>query len=177
MATQQKQQRRYDSNPDPVTGAPGSHPVGTGVGATGGGLAGAAIGTALGGPIGGLAGAAIGAVAGGLAGKGTAEAIDPTGELNYWRETYPNTSYYDPTFSFDEFEPAYRYGWDSRIQYTDRRWEEVESDLERDWTKSRGKSRLTWDRAKQATRDAWNRITGDENSESEDEIIVRDRRR
>ncbi|HEX2252893.1 MAG TPA: hypothetical protein VHQ65_06480, partial [Thermoanaerobaculia bacterium] len=33
-----------DDNPDPITGTPGSHPVGTGVGAASGGAAGAAVG-------------------------------------------------------------------------------------------------------------------------------------
>ena len=55
-------------NPDPITGEPGAHPVGVGVGALSAGAAGAAIGS-IGGPIGVLIGAAIGAVAGGLAGK------------------------------------------------------------------------------------------------------------
>ena len=31
---------KQDMNRDPITGAPGSHPLGTGVGATGGALAG-----------------------------------------------------------------------------------------------------------------------------------------
>ena len=56
-----------DLNRDPITGAPGSHPVGTGLGAAGGGAAGAAIGTAVGGPVGAVVGAAAGAVVGGLA--------------------------------------------------------------------------------------------------------------
>ena len=33
-----------DPNPDPITGAPGSHPVGTGIGAAGGAAAGVALG-------------------------------------------------------------------------------------------------------------------------------------
>ena len=32
-----------DMNRDPISGAPGAHPVGTGVGATGGAVAGAAV--------------------------------------------------------------------------------------------------------------------------------------
>ena len=73
--------KNRDANPDPITGAPGSHPVGTGIGAAAGGAAGvaggmaagAAAGTAGAGPIGGAVGAAVGAVVGGLAGKGVAE--------------------------------------------------------------------------------------------------------
>src|SRR4051794_18951033 len=58
-----------EENRDPITGAPGAHPVGTGVGAVlGGAAAGAAAGTAAAGPVGTLVGTAVGAVAGGLAG-------------------------------------------------------------------------------------------------------------
>ncbi len=66
-----------DANRDPLTGEPGSHPVGTGVGALGAGAAGGAIG-AVGGPIGAGIGAAVGAVIGGLGGKAAAEHFDPT---------------------------------------------------------------------------------------------------
>ncbi|MCW2950753.1 MAG: hypothetical protein JWN41_1766, partial [Thermoleophilia bacterium] len=66
------------ANRDPITGAVGAHPVGTGVGALAGGAAtGAAVGTVAG-PVGTAIGAAVGAVAGGLAGKGVAEEMDPT---------------------------------------------------------------------------------------------------
>lgn len=72
-------------NRDPITGAPGAHPVGTGFGAAFGGVAaGAAVGTVAG-PIGTVIGAAVGAVVGGLAGKGVAEVIDPTDEVPYHR--------------------------------------------------------------------------------------------
>lgn len=66
------------ANRDPISGAPGAHPVGTGLGAAAGGVAaGAAVG-AIAGPVGMAVGAGVGAVAGGLAGKGVAEAVDPT---------------------------------------------------------------------------------------------------
>jgi len=75
-----------DLHPDPISGAPGAHPVGTGVGAVAGGAAaGAAVG-AMAGPVGALVGVAVGAVVGGLAGKGMAEMIEPTAEPAYWRE-------------------------------------------------------------------------------------------
>jgi len=63
---------------DPITGAPGSHPFGTGLGAAAGGMAaGVAAGTVAG-PVGTLVGAAAGAIIGGLAGKAAGEAVDPT---------------------------------------------------------------------------------------------------
>ena len=52
-----------DANRDPITGAPGSHPVGTGMGAAAGGAAGAAAGTIVAGPVGTVVGAVVGAVA------------------------------------------------------------------------------------------------------------------
>ena len=65
------------ANPDPLSGAPGAHPVGVGVGALSGAAAGAAMG-AVAGPAGAAVGTVVGAVAGALAGKGTAEAMHPT---------------------------------------------------------------------------------------------------
>src|SRR6478672_4189022 len=70
---------RLETNPDPITGAPGAHPIGVGLGAAAGGIAAAAAaGTLAGGPIGTVVGAAIGAVVGGLAGKGAAESMNPS---------------------------------------------------------------------------------------------------
>lgn len=67
-----------DANRDPVTGAPGAHPVGLGVGGVAGSVAaGAAVG-AVAGPPGALAGAVVGAVIGAAAGKATAESVNPT---------------------------------------------------------------------------------------------------
>lgn len=74
-----------DLHADPLTGEPGAHPVGTGLGAVAGGAAAGAATGAFAGPVGAVIGLAVGAVVGGLAGKGVAEVIDPTGEQAYWR--------------------------------------------------------------------------------------------
>src|SRR5262245_5133401 len=87
MSKTLKKTKPVDTNEDPLTGAPGAHPVGVAMGATGGAAAGAAVG-AVGGPVGVAVGAAVGGVAGGLAGKGAAEAINPSVEDEYWRENY-----------------------------------------------------------------------------------------
>jgi hypothetical protein len=147
-----------DTNPDPITGAPGSHPVGTGLGAAATGAAmGAAAGLA-GGPIAGALGAAIGAVAGGYAGKGIAEEIDPTAEEAYWRDEYPRRDYYREDVGFDDIKLAYRHGWESRSRNRDRSWEEVEPDLEREWSETPSAASLRWPQARPATRDAWERV-------------------
>jgi hypothetical protein len=145
------------ANRDPMTGAPGAHPVGVGVGASTGGAAGAAVG-AIGGPVGAVVGAAVGAIAGGLAGKAVAEQIDPTVESGYWRENYLNRPYVETGVQFRDYEPAYRYGWEAVGAYPGRDFEHVEAELERDWERRKGASTLSWTRARMAVRDAWNRV-------------------
>ncbi len=154
------------ANPDPITKAPGSHPVGTGIGAAAGGAAGiggalaagAIAGSAVG-PVGTAVGAAVGAVAGGLIGKGVAEGINPTKEHEYWRSNFASRPYATPGSSYDEFGPAYQYGWESRARYPDRNFDQIEDELSQNWGGSRGTSSLDWNRAKPAARDAWNRVS------------------
>jgi hypothetical protein len=146
------------TNPDPITGEPGSHPIGTGAGATGGAASGAAIGGAVGGPIGAAVGAVIGGVAGGLAGKGIAEMINPTEEAAYWRDNFHTRPYATTDTTYDHYEPAYRYGWESRARFENNSFDEVEPTLAQDWSNYRGQSQLGWDKARLATRDAWDRI-------------------
>jgi len=148
-----------ETNPDPITGAPGAHPVGVGTGAAGGGVAGAVIGGAIGGPIGAGVGAVVGVISGGLAGKGAAEALNPTAEHEFWRVEYRSRPYFTQASPYEEFGPAYQYGWESysTFQTTGKTFGEVEPELRRDWIKRRGTSNLTWERAKAATHDAWQR--------------------
>ena len=148
-----------DANRDPLTGAPGAHPIGTGVGAAvGGAAAGAAAGTIVG-PVGTVVGAAVGAIVGGLAGKGVAEVMDPTSETAYWRDNFKSRPYATGAASFDDYEPAYGYGVSAYSKYPGRSFDEVESDLSRDWISARGNSHLGWDNARNATRDAWERVS------------------
>src|SRR5690606_34418316 len=143
-----------DLNRDPVTGAPGAHPVGVGVGGTGGAVAGAAVGSIFG-PIGTLVGGAVGAIAGAAAGKQVAERLDPTGEAEYWRVEYANRPYTDANFDYDsDYAPAYRYGLEVREQSGSRRWDDhLEAEVRGGWEASRGSSRLTWEQARDAVKD------------------------
>jgi hypothetical protein len=150
--------RDRDANEDPITGEPGSHPVGAGLGAAAAGaVAGAAAG-AVAGPVGAAVGIVAGGIAGGLAGKEIAERIDPTAEEQYWRDEYQNREYYDPTVGYEEVGPAYRHGWESRARHHDRTWDEAEPEMEREWARQCGDSSLDWQQARPASRDAWERI-------------------
>lgn len=159
MATDTRNTLDRDANRDPITGAPGSHPVGTGLGAATGGIAaGAAVGTVAG-PVGTIIGAAVGAIAGGLAGKGVAEMIDPTAEEAYWRENFASRDYVTPGSTYDDYGPAYRYGVDTFSRYPGREFDSMESDLATEWTRAKGNSSLEWERAKYAARDSWDRLS------------------
>src|SRR3954453_21721861 len=81
-------------NADPITDAPGSHPVETGVGAAAVGAAALAAAGAVTGPVGMAGGGAAGGLGGGLAGKGVGEMIDPTTEDNWLRDNYKTRPYY-----------------------------------------------------------------------------------
>jgi hypothetical protein len=158
MTDHNKRDKTPDANRDPITKEPGAHPVGTGAGAAGGAAAGAAIGTAVGGPVGTLVGGAAGAIAGGLAGKGAAEAVNPTREDEYWRENYRTRPYVGDNSRYEEYQPAYRVGWETAAENRGRKFDEVEPDIQRRWSSSRGDSRLEWDDARNAARDAWDRV-------------------
>jgi uncharacterized protein YcfJ len=146
-----------EPNRDPISGKPGAHPVGTGVGAVAGAAAGAAAGTAIGGPVGTAVGAVAGAIAGGLAGKGVAEMVDPTVEESYWRESHARQPYYAEGRTYDSYAPAYRAGWEGRVKYDGRAFDEIEDDLASDYERFRGND-MTWEEARPATRAAWDRV-------------------
>ena len=145
------------ANRDPLSDAPGAHPIGTGVGAVLGGAAAGAASGIVAGPVGAAVGAVIGAVVGGLAGKAVAEEVDPTIEEDYWRTSFRTRPYANGA-SFDDFAPAYRYGVASYLQYPDSSFDDVESNLARDWNVAGGQSKLDWADARIATREAWERL-------------------
>ena len=146
-----------DANRDPLTNEPGAHPVGTGVGAMMGGAAAGAAAGALGGPVGAAIGGVAGAVAGGLAGKAAAEAVNPTAEDAYWRESYEREPYYVGGRTYDQYRPAYELGWSSVDRY-EGDFEAVEPRLADDW-RARHSDGLAWTDARPAARAAWDRVS------------------
>lgn len=147
-----------DLNRDPITGAPGAHPLGVGVGGVAGGAVAGAIAGTMFGPIGTLIGAGVGVIAGAAAGKAVAERIDPTAEIEYWREAHRSRDYVKPDRDFErDYRPAYEFGINSRERHHDRDWQEVERDLGDDWAHARATSQLEWEDARHAARDAWER--------------------
>lgn len=153
-----------DFKRDLTTGKEGRPEAKTGTGAVVGGVAGgiaggAAAGAVAGGmtgPVGAVVGAAIGAVVGAVAGRNMHG--DPVVEEAYWRDNYSSRPYVTSGATYDDYAPAYRYGADRFTKYPGRSFDDVETDLARDWHAARGKSSLEWEHAKHATRDAWHRL-------------------
>ena len=133
------------------------HSIGAGTGAVGGAVAGAAAGS-LGGPVGTVVGAVVGAVAGAKAGDAIAEAVNPTEYSAHFENTYRETPYYSSGREWNDYQPAYQYGYDTYGKYRGQRFEDVETQLERDWDTTKANSRLAWTEAKGAVRDGWHHI-------------------
>lgn len=148
---------RGDRNADPITNAPGSHPVETGIGAALGGAAtGAAVGTVAG-PIGTAVGMMAGAVAGGLAGKGVGELIDPTTEDNWLRDRFASRPYVREGETFEHYRPIYRYGAEAEAKYGHHGFDKAEREIAQDWANAKQESRREWHEVRDAVRDAYDR--------------------
>jgi hypothetical protein len=77
---------------------------------------------------------------------------------DYFRMHHSET--YGSTAGYDEYEPAYRYGWDigSSGRYRGRSWNDVEPELRSDWER-RYPQGGAWDRFKMAVRRGWERTS------------------
>lgn len=148
--------KEHDPNLDPISKEPGSHPVGTGIGAAMGGVAAGAAAGVVAGPAGAVVGGVAGAIAGGMGGKEAAEALDPTAAEAWWRDRHTLEPYYEMGRPFDDYAPAYRLGVEGRRDYPGS-FEEAEMRLADRWDTYRGRSTLDWPQARQASRAAWNR--------------------
>jgi hypothetical protein len=179
-----KPPRGRDLDRNPETGQPEDHPLGIAGGALTGGaaggvagaaIAGAATGTIAGGPLGAVVGAAVGVVAGsvigGIAGKAIAERVDPAHEDAYWRGEYLQRPYAASEWGWEDYGPAYRYGYWSYEEFDGRPFEEIEPELAREWDAERGQSRLDWADAREAARDAYDRLAS--GRDRRDEIPTR----
>lgn len=170
MATAKQIRQRELENPDDpnVRDPEHAHELGGTLGMTAGGVVGgAAVGAAavsavaspLAAPIGAVAGAAIGGALGGKAGEAIAREVNPTAEEKYWEENYADRPYIVESRDFETYRPAYRYGIDAYQRYPDREFDQIESDLGRDWSSARGTSSLEWQEAREASRDAYDRLS------------------
>ena len=162
MATKLNPEKKVDlpptgrRNADPITDAPGSHPIETGIGAAAVGAVGGMAAGAVGGPITAAVGAAVGAVAGGYAGKSVGEMIDPTTDDTWLRDNFESRPYVEEGDAFEDFQPAYRYGAAAESVYGDTDFDSLHDDLEREWEVNHAED-MPWGRANQAVKDGYER--------------------
>ena len=134
------------------------HSVGSATGAVTGAVAGAGVGGAVGGPVGAVVGAVVGGIGGAKAGDSIAEAVNPTEYSGYWRDRYVSQPYYSKDYTWADYEPAYKLGYDSYGTYRGKDFDTIDSELERKWEQTKGTSRLAWNDAKLAVRDGWHYV-------------------
>jgi hypothetical protein len=89
--------------------------------------------------------------------RGLVRDMDFDPENTYYRTHY-SSRLQDSGLMYEDYVPAYQYGHDLRTsgRHQGRRWEEIESDVQRDWESRRPG---TWERFKNAVRHAWEEIT------------------
>jgi len=87
-----------------------------------------------------------------------AERVNPGVEETYWRQNYLREPYYERGYTFDDYLPAYRTGWEGRLRYEGRTYEQCERELQRDYQRNRGRSQLDWAKNRHAVRAGWDRF-------------------
>lgn len=133
------------------------HSFGAGTGAVAGAVTGAAIGSAAG-PVGTALGAIAGSVLGAKAGDSIAEAINPTEYGAHFEREFRSAERADAGRGWDDYAPAYRYGYDTHGRHAGRRFDEVEAELERGWAAARGDSQLDWAAAREPVQQGWQHL-------------------
>ena len=101
------------------------HGLGKGTGAAAGAVAGGAIGSAAG-PVGTVAGAVVGGVAGYAAGGAIAESVNPNEYDSHFQKSYASAPYYSDRYTWNDYQPAYQYGYNTYGQYKGQRFEDIE---------------------------------------------------
>lgn len=84
--------------------------------------------------------------------------IDEVREQEYWKNQYDKEGYYEAGETYDQYDPAFRTGYQGRQRYPDKTYDEAEGELKKDYERTSGETRLGWDKAKHAIKAAWHRI-------------------
>jgi hypothetical protein len=85
---------------------------------------------------------------------------DWSNDRNWWQENYTSRPYVSADRRFEDYEPAYRFGYESANRYPGRNFNDIQTDLRSDWNRFEGKTGSTWDSIKDAVHDAWDKVTG-----------------
>ena len=87
-----------------------------------------------------------------------------TGDWNrdrgWWRENFRSRPYALADRKFEDYEPGYRYAYESYGRYKGRNFNDVEPELRTGFNRFEGRGTSTWENVKDSVRDAWDRLTG-----------------
>jgi hypothetical protein len=83
--------------------------------------------------------------------------VEPFPDSGYWNQQFSREPYFLEGDSYDDFDPAYRLGYNARRQHPETGFDTLEAQLQREWDTSKGPSRLDWNRARHAALRAWER--------------------
>jgi hypothetical protein len=92
-----------------------------------------------------------------MAGQSATAIVDPAVEAAYWRDNFAKRGYVDPDRPYEDYEPAFRHGWESRSRASGQPFRDLEGALEQGWDAAKGESPLSWTQARYAVSDAWHR--------------------
>jgi len=85
--------------------------------------------------------------------------VYPEREAAYWREQHPKQSY-AKNYGYDQFEHAYRTGYDTFFRYPGKKFDEVEESVAGDYENAKPASALPWDTVRPAVTSVWDRMAG-----------------
>ena len=125
---------------------------------TGGALTGGLLGAVLGsvfGPLGTAIGAAAGGFTGAAAGEQIGQAMDHRENLVHLAETFSEQDYYVSEMEWEDYEPAYRYGFDAYPTHAHLPIEDAKRSMRKNWQQYNQHSHLNWDHAWNAILHAW----------------------
>jgi hypothetical protein len=154
--------------------------VGEAAGGITGVLAGAAVGS-LAGPVGTIIGGIAGAIGGWWSGRAISEAVERLTEDDetYYRQHFHKSAARPASRTYDDARPAYHLGDIAGMnpEYKGRRFEEIESDLQRGWNDDVRGRYGEWDAVRGYVEAGFNRRQGDrradDSSASKDRSIPR----
>ena len=84
---------------------------------------------------------------------------DPGKEAAYWREQHPKQPY-AKDYSYDQFEHAYKTGYNSFFKYPGENFDDVEDDIALGYEEAKPGSALPWDTVRPAVSSVWDKMSG-----------------
>ena len=81
-------------------------------------------------------------------------------DREWWQNSFDTRPYASADRRFEDYEPGYRFGYESATRYRGKTWNEVEPNLRSDWDRYEGRGQSTWENVKDSVRDAWDNLTG-----------------